>query len=153
LTGATALLGLIGWRWGLSFHDAAVQTVGYLLLDLSFAALLLLVVAAPETSPLASPFRLPSLRWMGRYSYGLYVYNSLFILASDGLSLFPKLVALTGSIGAARILYVALAASTTFAAAWASWHSWEKHFLKLKRFFPLTPPGMVAHATPCRSRT
>jgi peptidoglycan/LPS O-acetylase OafA/YrhL len=153
LTGLPALLGLIGWRWGLSFHDAAVQTVGYLLLDLSFAALLLLVVAAPETGPLASPFRLPLLRWMGRYSYGLYVYNSLLILASDGLSLFPKLVALTGSTGAARILFVALAASTTFAAAWVSWHSWEKHFLKLKRFFPSTPPGMVAHATPCHSRT
>jgi len=132
---ALALIALGGWRLGLTFHDPAVQAVGYLLLDLFFAAALALTVTSPPTAGLAVVLDLAPLRWLGRYSYGLYVYNSIFLLAADGLSLLPRLVAATGSPAAGRLLFIVLAAAGTLGAAWLSWHLFEKHFLKLKRYF------------------
>ena len=135
LGSAVALVCLVGWRFGLTFHDPAVQVLGFLVLALFFAAMLALVVASPSVGVVAAPFRLPPLRWLGRYSYGLYVYNSIFILAADGLALHSKLVAWTGSaIG--RLLYIAIAVVSTVGTSWLSWHLFEKHFLGLKRFFP-----------------
>jgi peptidoglycan/LPS O-acetylase OafA/YrhL len=139
LISGTALLALAGWRFGLAFHDAAIQTVGYVALEVFFAALLVLVVSAPAESPLATAFNLAPLRSLGHYSYGLYVYNSIFILVAEGSSLLPRLVAWSGSIALGRLLFVALAASSTLVTAWLSWHLFEKYFLRLKRYFPGGP--------------
>ena len=136
LTGTIALLALIGWRSGLSLTDPVVQTVGYVLLDLVFAGSLALVLGLPPSSLTAVFLNAPLLRWFGRYSYGLYVYNSIFILVAEGLSLLPRLVDWTGSPTAGRLLYFILAASCTLATSWLSWHLFEKQFLKLKRHFP-----------------
>jgi peptidoglycan/LPS O-acetylase OafA/YrhL len=136
LLSAIALSALVGWRFGLAFHDPVVQTAGYLALDVFFAALLALAVTVPASSPLALACNLAPLRSLGRYSYGLYVYNSIFILVAEGTSLLPRIVAWSESTTLGRLLFVALAASSTLAVAWLSWHLLEKPFLKLKRHFP-----------------
>ncbi len=86
LSGAAILLVAL-WRVGLRFHDSVVQTLGYLLLDLFFASGIVVLVAAPKVAPLARLFNLSVLRTLGRYSYGIYVYNSIFILIADGLAI------------------------------------------------------------------
>ncbi|MDR3619930.1 MAG: acyltransferase [Paludisphaera borealis] len=153
LLGATALSALVGWRFGLAFHDPVIQTVGYLALAVCFAALLALVVAAPASSPLAIVCNLAPLRSLGRYSYGLYVYNSIFILLAEGSSLLPRLVAWSGSMAVGRLLYVALAASSTLAVAWLSWHLLEKPFFKLKRHFPSGSDSSSLHRPDPSART
>lgn len=136
LLGTITLTALVGWRFGLAFQDPVIQTIGYLALDVCFAALLALVVAAPASSPLAVACNLAPLRSLGRYSYGLYVYNSIFILCAEGSSLLPRLVSWSGSTTLGRLLFIVLAASSTLAVAWLSWHLLERPFLRLKRYFP-----------------
>jgi peptidoglycan/LPS O-acetylase OafA/YrhL len=135
LGAGAALVALIVWRRGLAFHDPVVQTVGFLLLALVFAALIALVVTAPERARIAVVFRTTALCVLGRYSYGLYVFNSIVILIFEAIALRPRLTTWLGSIRLAYLLEIVLASSLTFAAAWTSWHVLEKHFLKLKRYF------------------
>lgn len=138
LSGAAILLVAL-WRFGLRFHDSVVQTLGYLLLDLFFASGIVVLVAAPKVAPLARLFNLSVLRTLGRYSYGIYVYNSIFILIADGLAI-PQLVAVwTDSIVVERLVYVTIAMGFTLSMAWLSWHLVEKHFLRLKVYFESRP--------------
>lgn len=132
---ATGLLAMIGWRTGFAFHDAVIQTIGYLLLDVLFAALLVLVLVAPAGGPLGGAMTFSPLRSLGRYSYGIYVYNSIVILIAEGLSLHARLVGWSGSVVLGRVLFVAIVVAFTLATAWISWHGFEKHFLKWKRCF------------------
>ncbi|SIO62464.1 Peptidoglycan/LPS O-acetylase OafA/YrhL, contains acyltransferase and SGNH-hydrolase domains [Singulisphaera sp. GP187] len=134
-----ALVMLMLWRLGLRFHDALVQTLGYLLLDLFFACLIVVLVVTPQVAPLARFFNLGVLRSLGRYSYGIYVYNSIFILVADGLSVPSRVAAWTDSVAVERLVYVALATVSTLSMAWLSWHLLEKHFLKLKVHFESRP--------------
>jgi peptidoglycan/LPS O-acetylase OafA/YrhL len=135
LISMTALLVLAGWRSGLFLLDPAIQVVGYSLLDLCFVALLVVVIGAPRSSRLAIIFESFPLRALGRYSYGLYVFNSIFLLAAERLFVMRSLVAWSGSTFIGRLLYVFIGAFATFAAAWLSWHLVERHFLKLKALF------------------
>jgi peptidoglycan/LPS O-acetylase OafA/YrhL len=145
---ATALAVMAAWRLGYYPFDPAIQVVGYLLLDLVFAGLILHVVATPTSGFVPSLLTLRPLRWLGLYSYGIYVFNSIFLLLAEGSSLLPRLVSWTGSTTLGRLLYVALAASTTLGFAWLSWHLLEKQFLKLKAFFPLNAQVEGRRPTP-----
>jgi peptidoglycan/LPS O-acetylase OafA/YrhL len=66
-----------------------------------------------------------------------------------GPSRFPTLF---GSELPGQLLFYAASIAITLAAAMASWHLYEKHFLKLKRFFPAahaatpTAPPNETHA-------
>ncbi len=134
---ATALLALAVCQLGLNLFDPAIQVVGYLLLDLMFAAVILHAVASPDRGSVAFVLTLRPLRWLGTYSYGIYVFNSIFLLVAEGSSLLPRLVSWSGSTTLGRLFYVAVAASATLGSAWLSWHLLEKHFLKFKVRFPL----------------
>jgi peptidoglycan/LPS O-acetylase OafA/YrhL len=135
LASATALLVLCGWRFGLFLFDPVIQIAGYTLLDLFFAGLLIEIVAAPRASPLGIVFESAPLRWLGRYSYGLYVFNSIFLLAAEQSFLMRSLVAWSGSTIVGRVLHLIAGSLATFLAAWLSWHLLEQPFLKLKRRF------------------
>lgn len=135
----TALVFLMLWRLGLTFHDSMVQTLGYFLLDLFFASLIVLLVVAPKMAPLARIFNLGVLRSLGRYSYGIYVYNSIFVLLSDGFSIPTRVAAWTNSVAIERVIYVAIATFSTLSMAWLSWHLLEKPFMRLKVYFESRP--------------
>ena len=76
------------------------------------------------------------LKILGKYSYGLYVFH--YALRPVFRWLFPasRLSAWTGTRLGGLLLHASLAIALSLAAAWLSWHLCEKHFLKLKRFFP-----------------
>lgn len=74
------------------------------------------------------------LRVLGKYSYGLYVYHVLllyFCTQYVGREVY-RLVHLPAT--AALLVFLA-SSSISFAAAYLSWHLYEKQFLKLKKFF------------------
>jgi peptidoglycan/LPS O-acetylase OafA/YrhL len=76
------------------------------------------------------------LKILGKYSYGLYVFH--YALRPVCRWLFPAshLSAWTGTRLGGLLLHATLAIALSLALAWLSWHLCEKHFLKLKRFFP-----------------
>ncbi len=79
-------------------------------------------------------FSQPSFRWLGQYSYALYLLHvplAFLILRSFDLSqLSPSMTMLAE--GGLLVLYV----SAVIGCAYLSWHLFEKHFLKLKRYLP-----------------
>ncbi len=77
------------------------------------------------------------LRQFGKYSYAIYVFHVIIL---------PFVFPAKAFLGLA--LFTLLFIATSFLAGWLSWHLFEVHFLRLKRFFPT---GSAVSWTP-RSR-
>jgi len=75
------------------------------------------------------------LRFFGKYSYGMYVFQSLLIPLLAGIITVASLNATVGSPFLARLVYIALMTAATICVSLASWHLYEKHFSKLKHRF------------------
>lgn len=135
-----------------------VQTVGYSLLGLFFGAVLIRAILASPDSLFGRIFNSLGLQFFGKYSYGIYVIHGLIHpLLHHHLppAAMPKgggmfFLALAGRI--------ALGTAVSVAGALLTWHLYEKHFLKLKRFFEyraktltepvndgIVPPSASAH--------
>ena len=125
---------------GLNWRTSAfVNTFGYTLAALAATSLIALTLA----SPVRRVFSLRPLRFLGRYSYGIYVWHILLagliipptriLVAHLGLGKGPQFLA--GAI-AGTILSVLIGV--------LSYHLIEAHFLRLKRLVPYrrdaTPP-------------
>jgi peptidoglycan/LPS O-acetylase OafA/YrhL len=121
----------------------ATQTFGFTTLAAAFAMLVLAAsfMRASDSSWLARFLSLAPLRAAGKYSYAMYVFH--FPLHK---LLGVRLAGATESLAssAAAIGYVIALAGATFVIGWASYHLYEKHFLRLKRFFPTHVGAMEA---------
>lgn len=106
------------------WNDTLIDVLGRSVLALLSGGLILLSLYSPFGSWLDNPF----LRFLGKYSYGLYVLHFLFYLQLDRL--FPL-----ATFGV--LLRFACCVATSCALAWCSWHLLEKQFLKAKRWFPM----------------
>lgn len=108
-------------------------TVGYTALACFFGAVLVLALEGPRFFPRLLSTQV--LRFFGRYSYGLYALHvPLGALARrNGVS--PN--AFAGTVGELPGLlgYALLMTAVSILVALASWHLYEKHFLKLKSRF------------------
>jgi peptidoglycan/LPS O-acetylase OafA/YrhL len=116
------------------YDDRRVQTVGYTLLALFFGSLLVLTVLASPRTMLARAFSTPVMRFFGKYSYGIYVIHGLlhpWIKHQFPPEAMPK----GGLFFAAVAGRIVIGTAISVAAAVLIWHIYEKHFLKLKRFF------------------
>ena len=98
-----------------------LRTVGVTGISVLSAGLL----AASLYSFLGSWLSNAVLRTFGKYSYGIYVLHILIL---------PYIESAKGVLGSAG--FCVFFACVSLVAAWSSWHLYEKHFLKLKRFFP-----------------
>jgi len=133
--GLAMLVGLAVVRGGFRADDSAVTIVGFPLLAIVFGAVL---VTAIERRGAARLFENPVLRWLGIYSYGLYVFHLPVIGGLQWLGLIsyrrgvPEVLA---SRLPAVIGFAAVAALVSCALAWSSYHTYEKRFLALKGYF------------------
>lgn len=116
-------------------RSAFISVGGFTLTALAATALLLAVTGAAPGSRVERMFGGRTLRFFGRYSYGLYVMHFPFILIV-GDKVLSKLETLTGSPWLTCGLYWAMSLAGSVAAALVVWHLVEKPFLALKRFFP-----------------
>jgi peptidoglycan/LPS O-acetylase OafA/YrhL len=130
---ALGLCGTIAWRTG-NFDweiNRAVGQYGYS--ALAVASLSLIAMALRERSLTAKVMRIRPLRFLGKYSYGLYVFHipMAAVIAAWQPSLRQHIPS--------RILYHLVLMSATLAltipVTMLSFHFYEKPFLKLKRFF------------------
>ena len=109
----------------------------YSALAVFFASTILyLATPAPQSGLPKYCFRISPLRSMGKYSYALYVFH---------WPLFYLLISLRGHLrsGAslrsgiiADFIFIGINFVGAFALAFTSYHLYEKHFLKLKKYFP-----------------
>jgi peptidoglycan/LPS O-acetylase OafA/YrhL len=139
-------------RGGLEHHDSAVQVSGHTRLAIGFAAMLVLVVAYPR-GLVGRLVDLPGMRWLGQYSYGIYIFH--FPLQFLIEKVFPPSVlpAVLGTRIPTHALYLLLLTGVSALLAWASWHLYEKHFLRLKDRFGSGPTaGATAHRAPTPDR-
>jgi peptidoglycan/LPS O-acetylase OafA/YrhL len=131
----TAMILLAIWRQRWEADDPVVQTLGFSILGLWCAGVLILAVEPRRPNALTRCLTHPALMWFGTYSYSMYVFHVALI------PLFNRVMPVAGLsrslhsqyLGVGVYTFLAIAASAT--AAYASWHLYEKHFLKLKRHF------------------
>ena len=99
-------------------------------------ALLLWALTAPASALVSRFFRSPVMVWLGKYSYGLYVYHHFlsYYFTRHGTEF-----ALARSLGSHTLAVAVQAAAglaLSMAVAWLSYECFEKHLLRLKRFWP-----------------
>jgi peptidoglycan/LPS O-acetylase OafA/YrhL len=127
-----ALLLLYPLTSGKSFF--AMQALKYLLVAMAYAALLGATVGPGRWLWLEKLFCLFPLRWCGKYSYAMYVFHPLIYRPTVDF-LRSHLTWTETNITAYVALEFAILVSSVCVVSWASWNLFEKHFLKLKRFF------------------
>jgi peptidoglycan/LPS O-acetylase OafA/YrhL len=139
----TVLALLFVVRKGLLGNDPVVQTFGYSVIVIAAAALVVLSIGASPSSPLGRIFTHPVMRFFGRYSYGMYVFQGLVRWAAWPRAWVKDPPLVFGSqIPAATAICIALSAITVGIAV-LSWKLYERHFLSLKRYFRDARPGVA----------
>jgi peptidoglycan/LPS O-acetylase OafA/YrhL len=110
------------------------------------ACLLVWALVAPERSAISRFFRSRCMVFLGKYSYGLYVYHHFisYYLSSNRTEL--ELAQRLGSHGAAVALQAIVGALVSLAVAYLSYELFESRFLGLKRWFETTPQQLAADA-------
>jgi len=67
---------------------------------------------------------------MGKYSYAIYIFHRFFDPYIE------RFLVPVHPIWLSIWLTIILFCFISYGIAWLSWHVFERHFLKLKRFFP-----------------
>ena len=139
IAASVLLCGLIVWRGGMRFTDSPTVVFGPILTHVIVAYVIALVVTRTGRAP--DLLTVSFLRTAGKYSYGMYLFQTP--LLPPLLFCFPahKLADMMGGEMAGNLTFVAIFFSTTFATAFVSWHLFEKHWLKLKTRFEARPEG------------
>jgi peptidoglycan/LPS O-acetylase OafA/YrhL len=84
------------------------------------------------SSRISQLFSSPVLRWFGKYSYALYILHlpiAILLFRSD-------ISWLTSQAKLAQLELFSIYFGCSILSAFLSWHLYEKHFLKFKRYFP-----------------
>lgn len=103
---------------------------------LFFGALLVVAVTAPATSGLRRALSGRLLREVGKVSYGVYILHGILRPVYERLFSREGLIAALGPPLFGIAAYTLAAIGCTLLLAEASWHLFEKHWLRVKRFFP-----------------
>jgi peptidoglycan/LPS O-acetylase OafA/YrhL len=113
-----------------------------------FGALLASSLAAPRASGLWRLTHSAAARFLGRYSYGLYVFHGVIAYALQEGGTLDLLSAKIGSHLAAMIVQAVLGAGASLVIAVVSYELFEKYFLRLKdRLAPQETPAAL-HGVP-----
>lgn len=148
--GGLEMLGRWGWKMsivalagiivtaffrGTEDTDPVILTLGISLLGIFYASFLGGVVSAPQESIPGRVLRLPVLRFLGKYSYAIYMFHQAIIIMMIRKVPPASLVARLHSPLAGSLAFSAIFGIVTIAAAMASWWLLERHFLAFKRRF------------------
>ena len=134
-----ALFGIIGYHRSMHWIGGPGQTIGYTVLGLIFASILVLTLNDAGSGVARRFFTQRWLRFLGKYSYGLYLFHfPAHIIIHDWVYGPEQFLSIGGSRVPGQLIYIVLSFALSLAMALLSWHLLEKQFLALKRFFPTT---------------
>ena len=119
-------------------YGVSMQTVGFPLLAVIAASLISIGTGkAEKNARIRSFFSSRMLVTAGKYSYAMYVFHLPLVILLEIAGLHMRTLSGGRPPGIlAALAYSVLLSLATFLVAFASWHLYEKHFLKLKRLFP-----------------
>lgn len=135
LPAAAGLIVIIGMDSNLTFTNANLMRWGYTCIDVLLAAILYrLTVGEGGGEWMRRFFSMAWLRWLGKYSYGIYIYHSfiLFMLVEKAQAVW------TERGGSPPVVYMLCRAGglvLLLLCSYASYHLFEKRFLRWKRYF------------------
>jgi peptidoglycan/LPS O-acetylase OafA/YrhL len=149
LAAVTIVLVAYGWRnRGLEWfakvgeaQDIFMPTIGATLLGIASTAVIAMTLQ--QKSKTERIFRNPVLRFFGAYSYGIYVFHYTLHNVLTG----PIRAFLNGRLHSKALAVLGAAVVVGLASvliAFASYHLYEKHFLRLKKFFGYQWGGVVS---------
>jgi peptidoglycan/LPS O-acetylase OafA/YrhL len=120
---------------GLWPGDPFINSIGLSMIACFAAATLALALFSSASRPLGRFWSHWAVRFMGKYSYGIYVFHPFV----QGVAVSTLSAAVLGrwlhQPEAGGILFVTICISVTVAVAYASYHLYEKRFLSLKKYF------------------
>jgi peptidoglycan/LPS O-acetylase OafA/YrhL len=123
---------------GMAQSSIQMESVGYPIIAILSAALIVIAIdPARRVTRLSRFFQTLLMRELGKYSYALYVihFPLAIVMQRMGLTVlgFPRVA---GSSIPGAVAFTLIAMTISLSIALLSWHLYEKHFLRLKRFFP-----------------
>jgi len=124
--------------WANAFFSQDLWRVGILYSILAIASSCLICCSLTEGSLLSAIFSGRWLRFFGKYSYGIYVLH-MILLSAVHLPLQRSMIGLLRNKLAAVLLTASVEIAIFVAVAVLSYHLFEKHFLRLKRYFDYEP--------------
>ena len=132
-----ALLGIVAYHRSMHWIGGPGQTLGYTILGLMFASILVLTLNDPGTGIASKIFSQRWLTMLGKYSYALYLFHfPAHIIVRDYVYGEKQFLMLGNSRVPGQMIYILLSFALSMVMALLSWHLLEKRFLALKRFFP-----------------
>jgi peptidoglycan/LPS O-acetylase OafA/YrhL len=124
--------------------DPLLFSVGLSIFPILFAAIVAIAVLDAD-SLISRSLDRGTLKFFGKYSYGLYVLH--VIIRAVVLVLLPAPIVLWGTQLAWQLAFMTIGGGISVGAAFLSWHLYESQFLKLKRYFPYAAKTRLAFFT------
>ncbi|MGN6133813.1 MAG: acyltransferase family protein [Aureliella sp.] len=121
-----------------------VLTLGLTVWPLAWVALLGLLLTSDVRSLPARLLRQGWLLSLGRTSYAMYVFQSPLIPLAGPVLGWLGVRAIAGGGVAGHLAWMAVMFALTYGLAQLSWHAYEKHWLSLKRWFPMSGAGSAS---------
>lgn len=137
IASAALLIGLLTYYGQIDYHDAGTAMFGSVAIMLLGASAV--VLGTTRESVFAKSLRSGFLRFFGRYSYAIYIVHTAVLAALNHYRPFAQLPEIGGVVVPAQTAWFVVYAGVSTGIAFVSWHLVEKHFLRLKRFFPYRP--------------
>lgn len=120
-----------------NFHFSNIHFIryGYTLFDVFFGCVLIFIFNQNTGGKMiATFFRSKSLIWLGKYSYGIYVYQTiLHNLYFEDILVFTNMY--IASTEVSQIASSIILITSILLLSYGSYHLYEKHFIKMKRYF------------------
>jgi peptidoglycan/LPS O-acetylase OafA/YrhL len=137
---------LVRWAWpaailggillaAITPGDRRLLGLRWTIVAVFFVGLLLLAVASRPDTAWGRVWRSRVLAFFGKYSYAMYVFQLPLIELAAPWFTAASVCAAVGSVLGGRLAYIAIMSAITTLCAVASWHLYEKHFLRLKSRF------------------
>ncbi len=133
--GAALLFGLRQYR---TSPLPYLQLLALPLATCAYACLIAIVSRPAGENRVRRALESPMLRTIGKYSYGMYVLQFIVRSLLEKLLRLPAHPLPDRFLRANDAVNCLILIAATFGAAYVSWHLFEKHFLRLKRFFAFT---------------
>ncbi len=128
----------------LDYMDRGTAMFGSIAIMLLGASALAIATSSTE-SRFSRWLRSDSLRFFGRYSYAIYLVHTAVLAGLNHYRPFASLSPIGGYALPVQTMWALAYVALSTGIAMLSWQLVEKHFLRLKRFFPYRPkPARVS---------